>query len=356
VHRITEPGHIRPTEGVPYPPARLRRLLLGWYATAARDLPWRWTDDAYRIWVSEVMLQQTRVEVVRGYYERFLADFPTIEALAAAPLDRVLARWSGLGYYQRARSLHAAAVECRDRYGGQVPRRAEQFGSLKGVGPYTTAAVLSIAYGVPLAVVDGNVIRVLARLAALPGHRKSTELKTVVTELAGILLAPRRAGDFNQALMELGATVCTPANPSCDRCPLRSLCAARATGEPVRWPQPAPRQPVRLVHWHAAVVRRRGRILLVRRAADRGRFRGMWELPWGADRFEGIAGRYGIELTSRAVVGSVRHQVMNERMTVTVHKAALAGRAPSPQFAWVAESELRDRPLASVWSKVLRVL
>ena len=181
-------------------PAALRRALLAWYRTARRDLPWRESRDPYRIWLSEVMLQQTRVEAVRPYYERFVAAFPTLGALAEAPVDRILAHWSGLGYYQRARSLHEAVRECREHYGGQVPREPDAFGALSGVGPYTRAAVLSIAFGEPLAVVDGNVVRVLARLDALPGHRLSVALRHEVSARAGEVSARSRTASVRMRM------------------------------------------------------------------------------------------------------------------------------------------------------------
>ena len=206
----------------------MRRALLGWYDRNRRDLPWRRTDDAYRIWVSEVMLQQTTVKTAAPYYESFLERFPTLHALAEEPEEEVLAAWSGLGYYHRARNLHRGAQHVAERHGGRFPKTLEAALAVPGVGLYTASAVLSIAHGQALPVVDGNVRRVLARLLALrgPEYRRDGPYYNRAEEL----LDRERPGDWNQAVMELGATVCTPRNPGCDACPLRTHCRARALG------------------------------------------------------------------------------------------------------------------------------
>src|SRR3954464_9149494 len=194
--------------------------LLAWFAKERRDLPWREEPrDPYRVWISEVMLQQTRVDVVVPYYLRFVARFPTLQTLAASPLDDVLALWSGLGYYARARNLHRAAQAC----GGELPRTAAELRALPGLGPYTAAAVASLAFGEDAPLVDGNVARVLARVFALSGDARSKAWK-----LAPTLLPPGRSGPFNEALMELGATICTPRSPDCPRCPLSGDCRGKA--------------------------------------------------------------------------------------------------------------------------------
>ena len=208
----------------------LRRALLPWYRRNARALPWRRTRDPYRVWVSEVMLQQTQVATARGYYTRFLTRFPSVRALARAPLDRVLAAWSGLGYYRRARHLHEAAGIVVREHAGRVPSEPRSFGALPGVGRYTVGAVLSIGFGAPLPVLDGNVARVLSRLAARPWSVRRTADARALWALAETLLDRASPGDWNQALMELGATVCTPRTPACPACPLRTLCAARLQG------------------------------------------------------------------------------------------------------------------------------
>ncbi len=252
----------------------LRRRLLAWYDSNRRDLPWRRSADPYRIWLSEIMLQQTRVAAVLEHYRTFLARFPTVRKLAAAPLESVLAAWSGLGYYRRARSLHRAAQQIVECHGSRFPRTVQELRALPGVGRYTGAAVASIAFGVPVAVVDGNVERVISRLLAV-----ST---LDYWALAESLLARRRPGDWNQAMMELGATICLPRQPQCGVCPLKRWCKSspRAGGRDqfARVGYPAPR---RKFHKDEAylLARRPGSVYLVRRALRAKVMAGMWELP-----------------------------------------------------------------------------
>jgi A/G-specific adenine glycosylase len=257
-HSINEPAGRR----------LFQRRLLGWYQRNKRDLPWRANRDPYRVWLSEIMLQQTRVAAVVAYYRRFLQRFPTVEALASASESDVLAAWSGLGYYRRARMLHAAAkVVARER-GGEFPVTAEDWKTLPGVGRYTAAAIASIAFGEASAVVDGNVERVLQRIngKTISGER--------VWQQAESLLDRHRPGDFNQAMMELGATVCTPRAPACLTCPLVELCVAR--GE-LAGGEKKSRQLRRVIHY--ALDRRNGSVLLTQRPAQARLMAGMWELP-----------------------------------------------------------------------------
>ncbi len=217
---------------------RLRRRLLAWFGKRKRDLPWRRTSDPYRIWISEIMLQQTRVSAVIPYYERFMAKFPTVRSLALAKMETVLGYWAGLGYYSRARNLHRAAKEIVARHAGHMPRDYKAALALPGIGRYTAAAVLSIAYGEPKAVLDGNVARVLARLGAVRGELRAPALWRELELTAQALLAPNAPGDWNQAMMELGATVCTPKSPRCGECPVSKWCSARKLGIAHRIPAP----------------------------------------------------------------------------------------------------------------------
>ncbi|HEX5757593.1 MAG TPA: A/G-specific adenine glycosylase, partial [Thermoanaerobaculia bacterium] len=241
----------------------MRHELLAWYDRVRRDLPWRRTRDPYRVWISEVMLQQTRVEVVLPYYDRFLAEFPTVEALAAAPEAEVLAAWSGLGYYRRARQLHAAARRVVER--GGFPDTPGGWRELPGVGDYTAAAVGSIVYGLPLPVLDGNVERLMARYLALAADPKSAAARRQLRAAAAALVDPERPGDSNQALMEVGATVCTPRRPRCPDCPLLPGCRAAAEGRPERYPPRRARRAREGRRLVVAVVEWRGQVLLVRR-------------------------------------------------------------------------------------------
>ncbi len=243
----------------------LRRTLLRWYDACRRDLPWRRDADPYRVWVSEIMLQQTRVAAVLEHYSRWMERFPTVGELAKAREQTVLAMWSGLGYYHRARRLHQAAkVIVRERK-GEFPRTAEAWRELPGIGRYTAAAIASIAFGEPVAVVDGNVERVVQRL--------STSGINDTWEQAEALLDCKRPGDFNQAMMELGATICTPRAPQCLICPLYKWCESRGAAVPK--PQAARKR--RQLHY--ALARKGGQILLVERSSDAKRMAGMWELP-----------------------------------------------------------------------------
>lgn len=259
--------------------AQLPELLLRWYDQSARVLPWREDPTPYRVWVSEIMLQQTRVEAVRPYYERFLEAFPTVEALAGAPEDRLLKQWEGLGYYNRARNLRRAAQVIVERYGGQVPASFEELRSLPGIGDYTAGAVASIAFQIPVPAVDGNVLRVISRVLCRydnildPRVKRRTE-----RELRQVL--PQRVGDFNQSLMELGALVCLPGGPpKCLVCPLRQVCRGRAQGVAEELPMKAKAKPRRREDRTVfLLVSREGRLALSRRP-DQGLLAGLWELP-----------------------------------------------------------------------------
>lgn len=255
-----------------------RRSLLRWFEANKRDLPWRRTRDPYAVWVSEAMLQQTRVDVVVPYFERWMKRFPTVASLAKAREDDVLAAWSGLGYYSRARNLRAAAKHVH-LSGAAIPTTATGLAELPGVGPYTASAVASIAFGEPVACVDGNVLRVVARVARLPGASTDPKHRRRVQDLAQEWLDARRPGDWNQAMMELGATVCTPRSPNCGACPLQRVCVARAHGVQGKIPAPRRRPSARRERMEFAAVVSSGRVLMVRNQP--GLLGGMLGLPGG---------------------------------------------------------------------------
>jgi len=259
-------------------PPLLSTRLLPWYAAHKRDLPWRKTHDPYRIWVAEIMLQQTQVETVIPYYRRWLRRFPTVARLAAAPLDEVLAHWEGLGYYARARNLHRAAKLLVDSSGGQLPQTLEGLRALPGIGVYTAAAIGSIAFGLDAAALDGNLKRVLARIFDVQQDVTSPQGERSLRALAESLVPPGRAGDYNQALMDLGATICTPRAPRCDACPVQTLCEAYRLGVQLERPVPRRRAPVPRRQAVAAVIRKNGRILLVRRPSEK-LLGGLWSFP-----------------------------------------------------------------------------
>jgi A/G-specific adenine glycosylase len=260
---------------------KFRRRLLSWFAERKRDLPWRRTSDPYRIWLSEIMLQQTRVAAVIPYYERFLETFPDVRALARARTDRVLANWAGLGYYSRARNLQRAAKAIVARHGGDFPREYAAALALPGIGRYTAAAVLSIAYDAPYAVLDGNVARVLARIGALRGDLRAPARWRKLEATAQDLLARKVPGEWNQAMMELGATVCTPKSPRCDECPVEKWCRARQLGIAEKLPAArTKRATVEVTLTAAVLLDPRGRTMLVRQGdGDGALFSRMWQFP-----------------------------------------------------------------------------
>ena len=318
----------------PADPKRARRALLRWYDAHRRDLPWRRTRDPYAIWVSETMLQQTRVETVIPYYERFLDRFPNVEALATADEEEVLVRWAGLGYYSRARNLHWAAKTVVEDFGGELPDDARALRRLPGVGRYTAGALASIAFDKPEAIVDGNVARVLSRLH---GIRKPSNDKDVNVRLwseSQALARGARPGDLNQALMELGATICTPRSPDCPRCPLRGACDARAKGDAEAVPPKPARKTSPWARAAAAFIERRGRLLLVRRASG-GLLGGLWELPGSLlraseDPAEGltrsIRERVGLEIAGIENLGKITHVFTHRRLRLHVFRCQATGR------------------------------
>src|SRR5437016_9580392 len=312
----------------PTSPRSFRRNLLTWYREHQRPLPWRKTRDPYRIWVSEIMLQQTRVAAVLEHYRRFLNKFPTVSKLAATRESSVLAAWSGLGYYRRARMLHAAAKLVVKEYQGKFPRASEGLRHLPGIGRYTAAAIASIAYDEPVAVVDGNVERVLERMS---GKRLTGEQ---AWNKANHLLDPDRPGDFNQAMMELGATICLPRQPQCLLCPVSGFCAAR--GE-LQAEAARPRQRKRKIFF--GLARRNGHVLLVQRGKTESLMPGMWELP---------------QLPSRARAKrllSLRHSITVTDYQVNVMEIATPQKGSG---RWIARSRLASLPLTGLARKILQ--
>jgi A/G-specific adenine glycosylase len=312
------------------------------YALVRRDLPWRRTRDPYAIWVSEIMLQQTRAQAVMPYYERFLARFPTVEALAAAPEQDVLALWSGLGYYSRARNLWRAAGAIAA--GGEFPRNYDGIRALPGIGDYTAAAIGSIAFGLPYAVLDGNVLRVVARVendaADIAGSRTRERFRAIAQEW----LDAREPGHFNQALMEVGATVCLPRKPLCLVCPLASACRARTEGTAGQLPVKLRKiEPVRLTGT-LLVIRKGGRVLLRQRHAKESRMAGFWDLPTPQE-LPGVA--------QGVLLGEIRHTITHHHYALEVRAAAAPRRVLAP-FRWFAPAEFDSIPLATTARKAWR--
>jgi len=330
--------------------APFRRKLLAWYRCEKRDLPWRRTRDPYRIWLAEIMLQQTRVAAVIPYYDRFLDRFPTVEALAHAPIEDVLQLWSGLGYYSRARNLHRAAQEIVSRHGGEFPRDAAAALALPGIGRYTAAAILSIAYGEPCGVLDGNVARVLARLDAIRGDLRAPGRWRALEARAQELLAPREAGDWNQAMMELGATICLPKGPRCGVCPARSWCRANELGIADELPMVRRKpKPVRVTLAAAVFVDPRGRTLLLKsQAAEAALFSRLWQFPAVESSGDSRAAlrahlrsEYGLRGADCEPAGDSRHSVTFRQIRlaaflVRVKRLPRVAGAKTPKLAELA--------------------
>lgn len=339
--------------------------LLAWFAANARDLPWRRERTPYRVWVAEMMLQQTQAHTVVPYYERFLARFPDVQTLAEAPLEDVLKMWEGLGYYARARHLHAAAQEIVAEHNGQLPDTFEELLALPGIGRYTAGAVASIAFGRDVTAVDGNARRVLARMLAIREPLKPREWET----LAASLLPSGQAGAFNEALMELGATVCTPRAPHCETCPICNLCQAYTLGEQESLPVRRPRREIPHYDVTAAVlVCDDGRVLVTQRNAD-DMLGGLWEFPGG--KREGdetlaeclareMREELGIEIEVGEPLTLVEHAYTHFLITLHAFHCWLIAGEPRcldcAAFRWVTLAELDALPMSVADRKIARVL
>ncbi|QPC84433.1 A/G-specific adenine glycosylase [Phototrophicus methaneseepsis] len=336
----------------------LAQALLTWYDQNAATLPWRSSRDPYRIWLSEIMLQQTQIDTVIPYYTRFLAAYPTVEALAAAPQDDVLKLWEGLGYYSRARNLHKAAQQVVATHHGQFPKTADELRTLPGIGPYTAGAIASIAYDEATPVLDGNVIRVLTRIHAISEDVTQTATKNHLWGLAAEHVPQQRPGDYNQALMELGQTICTPRTPQCQSCPVNTLCEAYATGTQNQYPQKKKRAPT--PHYDVAagiIYNNDGHMLIAQRPND-GLLGGLWEFPGGKQEVgetlpETLKRELREELAIEVTVGNlftkVKHGFTHFKITLHAYECQYQGPMlphTEPQLieaqaiAWVTQGEL----------------
>lgn len=347
---------------------RFQRRLLGWYDRYKRPMPWRETGDPYAIWVSEVMLQQTRVEAVIPYYQRFMDAFPCPLDLAQAPTDLVLKLWEGLGYYSRARNLQKAVREVVERHGGVVPDDPERFRSLPGVGPYIAAAVQSIAYGVPLAAVDGNVKRVIARLELREEPFNEARALKVYQGLADELLHRRRPGDHNQGMMELGARVCLPGTADCATCPVSDYCRAHQTHRAAEFPRRIVKKQIPTRSIAVGVVRKRDRLLICRRRED-GLLGGLWEFPGGgveqgetskAACVREIREEVKLNVTVESFLTKVTHAYSHFRMEMDVFLCRfVSGRVQlngPVDFAWVRPDDLSRYPFPGANNKFIPML
>ncbi len=335
--------------------------LVNWYYANQRDLPWRHTRDPYKIWISEIMLQQTRVDTVIDYYHRFLERFGTLRELAGAPEQEVLTVWKGLGYYSRARNLQKAAKQIVEHYDGIFPRDYEAIRQLPGIGDYTAGAVVSIAFNQPYPAVDGNVLRVICRLDGIGEDISQDRTKKRVAAIVSRMIPEGRAGEFTQALMELGALVCTPSAPQCGRCPVQSFCAASRTGRqnelPVKKKKEAPRE---VLCW-VAVLRENGKILMEYRKSETllGQ---LWGLPIVEKRdalppAELLKEKYGLQLEKPKRLGTATHVFSHQVWKMDVFAFAL----PEPQpdgdvLHWAEEAELDSYAIPTAFQRVLKLL
>jgi A/G-specific adenine glycosylase len=348
----------------PFAPAEMSDRLLTWYGRAGRDLPWRSTRDPYRIWLSEIMLQQTGVATVIPYYRRFLDRFPSVEVLAKADIDEVINLWAGLGYYSRARNLHAAARMIVERYGGDFPGALDELMALPGVGRSTAGAILSIAFDRKAPILDGNVRRVLIRLYAVTDPPRSPAVERLLWRRAEELTPADRPHDYAQAIMDLGATVCTPRQPDCPICPLVEICRARALGLADRLPLRQEKKKVPLVRQVALLLEMKGRFLVGRRPLN-GMLGGLWEFPScdigpGAipqESVERLLQDLGLQATL-VPVGSIRHAYSHFRVEVELFRGRVGNRqvAERPDCEWLTVPELVDLALHGAHKKALPYL
>ncbi|UED74118.1 A/G-specific adenine glycosylase [Brevibacillus sp. DP1.3A] len=341
--------------------------LLAWYDSQKRDLPWRINKDPYRIWVSEIMLQQTRVETVKPYYANFMEKFPTVSDLAKAPEDDVLKAWEGLGYYSRARNLQAAAREVTVRYGGVVPDTSEEIATLKGVGPYTAGAILSIAYEKAEPAVDGNVMRVFSRLLYLTDDIAKPATRIKIEHLVRQVIPVGRAGDFNQALMELGAMVCVPRTPQCLTCPVFDYCMARQEGVAEELPVKGKTKPPRPVDLQVGIIIRDGKVLMNKRP-DQGLLAGMWEFPTVETEQEsdaakqealavGLRERFGIDVEVMQPIGTVQHVFSHLQWNMQVWSCDwIEGEELPAQARYAAWEELDAYTIPMAHQKIRELL
>lgn len=351
---------------------RFRRIgedLLGWYADQRRDLPWRRRRDPYSVWVSEVMLQQTQVRTVQPYYERFMASFPTLEALAAASLDEVLKAWENLGYYARARHLHQAARQIVTEHAGRFPETWAEIRNLPGVGEYIAGAVLSIAFGHRVPAVDGNVRRVVSRLFAIDGPLQERRVQKQLAEIVQRLIPEEGPGEFNQGMMDLGATICTPRNPLCGACPVRRSCRAFDLNLQNELPKTAKRPAVPHRRMAAGVIRDDlGRVLLVRRPEE-GLLGGLWSWP-GVEVAEGrslkaalrrmVSDDLGVRVRVGDSLGVVVHQYSHFRAVLHVYSVECLEAPPSelsnPAMQWFDPADLGDLALSKADRNILELV
>lgn len=346
----------------------ITQRLLAWYREHSRSLPWRGVTDPYRVWVSEIMLQQTRVDTVIPYYQRWMKHFPSLAHLALASEQEVLKVWEGLGYYSRGRNLQRAARMVMDEHGGELPRQRQHLQKLPGIGRNTAAAIASIAFGEDEPALDGNIRRVLTRLFDVGLPARSTEGEKRLWQLAAENLPTGKAGGYNQALMDLGATICTPRTPACERCPLSGLCQAHALNLQAERPVSVKRAPIPHHIVTAAVLRRGGRVMITQRPPD-GLLGGLWEFPGGklesgetlaASLQREIGEELGVQIEVNHAIGVYRHAYTHFRVTLHAYECRLIRGEPraihASDLRWVKPQALSRYPMGKIDRQIARQL
>jgi len=337
----------------------LRLKLLTWYRKCARDLPWRRTRDPYKIWVSEIMLQQTQVQTVIPYYNRWLERFPTLETLARASQEDVLKYWAGLGYYRRVKMLHSAAQFVQAELHGQIPSNPEELLKIPGIGRYTAGAIASIAFQKPAPLVDGNVIRILTRLYALKKDCAAPETLRELWNLAGKLVPQKNPGDFNQAMMELGATVCAPKNPACPLCPVRSECEAFALEQPERFPVKTQKEKIEKLSTAAFIFKNPKDEVLISRQPQNARWGGLWMFPFGETKTD-VTARFKLKKTPESHSFVIKHGFTKYSIQLHVFETAVSRKQSETWQAsdrrWVPITELENFAFPSPHQKISRYL
>lgn len=337
----------------------IRVKLLRWYGKHARDLPWRHTRDPYKIWVSEIMLQQTQVQTVIPYYTRWLKRFPTLETLAAAPQEEAMKHWAGLGYYRRVKMLHAAAQYVQTELRGQIPSSTEGLLKIPGIGRYTAGAIASIAFQKPAPIVDGNVIRILTRLYAIKKNITLTPALKTLWALAEELVSPESPGDFNQAMMELGATLCLPKNPACSECPVHTECEARALEKQELFPVKTRKEKMEKTKTAAVVLTNPQGEVLIRRQPQNARWGGLWMFPFG-DRKSDLSASFGLGKLPAAPSFMIQHSFTKYSIQLQVFESAVSSvkskQLQRPEQRWISVSELENFAFPSPHQKITRYL
>lgn len=338
--------------------------LITWFYKNKRDLPWRQTKDPYYIWVSEIMLQQTKVDTVIHYYENFIERYPTIYDLAKAPEQEVLKQWEGLGYYSRARNLHEAVKEVVASYDGVVPDDAKKLGDLKGIGPYTKGAIMSIAFDEPEPAVDGNVMRVLARVLLIRDNIMDQKTRRMFEKIVRQIISKEDPSAFNQALMELGALICIPRTPRCNECPIQSHCRAFANDEEATLPIRITKTRQKNKHYIAVCLFDETENIAIEQRPDNGLLANMWQFPmFEKDELKKrplvdlFYEKYGLNITIERKLGDVKHIFSHLTWHVTVHKSRIEGKLPGESsLQFVTLKQLDDYPISVAHHKVLSLL